>query len=30
MVISQSYKQIFSGYDSFILILKHYIHFLDV
>lgn len=30
MGISQSYKQIFSGYDSFILILKYYIQFLDV
>lgn len=30
MVISQSYKQLFIGYDSFILILKYYIYFLDV
>lgn len=30
MVISQSYKQLFSGYDSFIVILKYYIYFLDV
>lgn len=30
MVILQSYKQLFSGYDSFILILKYYIYFLDV